>query len=272
MDQISKSLLSLKHSLSPTLLSPTSSSTSNLTGQLQSIQASLIRFALPTSPVWIDAWQCGAIIAVLSDGLVQFDCFFAQLCPFYFPSLSRGNSNTLLDTEENACRVIGLALLRYVLEGKSSAYHMLLARLSVTSRLLGIPHLGNPYINFATTVERCLQDGALHSNVLLDKAVPSAEYGRIYEMIKVARVQSVAADAIEKAVVECEIDRAMQIVLLDGGQADRFRQMAMERGWAIDSKGRSVHFGRTQANKSFDRNVLMARSIGYARQLSNIID
>lgn len=272
MDQIGKSLSSLKHALSPTVLSATASSASTLTGQLQSIQASLIRFALPTSPAWIDAWQCGAVLAVLSDDLVQFDCFFAQLRPFYFPSLGKGDSAALLSSDENACRVIGLALLRHVLEGKSSAYHMLLAQLSVTSRLLGIPHLSNPCISFATTVERCLQEGALHSNVLLDKAVPSAEYRRIYDMIKVAKVQSVAADAIEKAVVECGIDRAMQVVLLGGGQADRFRQMATERGWTIDSRGQRVHFGRAQADKSFDRSVLMERSIGYARQLSGIID
>ena len=208
----------------------------------------------PDTKISIEALELGVLLSVAAGDLDAFARNFAQLQPYYGPSVSTQRKSL----------VLGLNLMFLLVENRLSEFH---AEMELLSKEEG----KNPFVSFPITLERQLMVGSYDEVLRAHLHIPDPSYSFFMDNLLMT-VRDSIADCMEVSYHTMKLDDAMKMMKFQTLRELKEYMQEARDDWIVE--GDSLCFqppptGRKASD--IPSMELIAQSLSYATELERII-
>jgi 26S proteasome regulatory subunit N12 len=201
--------------------------------------------------------EYAVLLSVKLQDQALFERQFNQLNTFYT------DTRHVLATSEQEMPIVGMNLLRLMVQNRTAEFHTQLELLSPETQQ-------NVYIKHAIELEQYLMEGAYNKVIHARQSIPAEPYAYFMDLL-MHTVRDEIAACCEKAYPRLTVQGAQELLAIPQ-QADVLKY-ATERGWERDTAGCFVFHHEEQAlsAKDIPSLHLIGQSLGYAKELERIV-
>ena len=205
-----------------------------------------------------DVYEHAALYSLRTGDETTMERSFAQLSSFY------SDTQSLLPPSSNRPGLIGLDLMRLVVQNRIAEFHTQL-------ELISPEELRHPSIEYAIQVEQWLMEGAYNKVLEAGKSQPSDAHKPLLDQIAVT-VRDEIASCCEKAYSKLKLPDAQRLMRFDSEAT--VRGYASKQGWTIDSDGYISFASKQDADGGKENEASMgviSNTLVYAKELERIV-
>lgn len=205
-----------------------------------------------------DIYEHAVLLSVKVEDQDAFERDFFQLKPYYTDAGKR------LPTSPNEYMILGLNLLRLLVQNRIAEFHTELELLSSTA-------LENPCIKHAVELEQSFMEGAYNRVLSAKQNVPNETYGYFMDLLA-KTVRDEIAGCSEKAYDYLSIKDARQMLLFTSDQ--ELLEYVKEEHPEWEMKDGFVFFQKAKDSapcKEIPSLQLINQTLSYARELERIV-
>jgi 26S proteasome regulatory subunit N12 len=228
---------------------------------------------LPTEALVLvrDILEMGAYIALFQKDIEGFAKCISYLKAGYYGMIKGAEyTNSIpIPQSERMYPLIGLELLRYLVQHKLVEFHTLLEYLSPEVLM------NNPYIRGSIVLEQCMMEGSFQKalEACTNDNLLGPEYQYFMECM-IGSLRDELADCFEMAYVSLGKMEAMKLLFCK--QEKDLLDLSKKRNWEWDTKTDLIHFPKhtrstTVVEKQANLDLVLERDLLIARQVEKII-
>jgi len=200
--------------------------------------------------------EYAVLLSVQLEDQAMFERHFNQLKTFYT------DTRALLPVSQQEYPIIGLNLLRLLVQNRTAEFHTELELLSPE-----VQH--NVYIKHAIELEQYLMEGAYNKVIGARKDIPAASYEYFMDLL-VLTCRDEIANCCEKAYASLTIKAAQELMSFDSEST--VLEYASEREWQVSDGSICFQQAKTEASaKDIPSLHLIKQALGYAKELERIV-